>query len=98
MDFLSALADDEDEHTQAAGWIAALACAKSLSEILPALDTWLAEKPSHRDAFAQAQQTWQLSKLFLVAGRPGTGGAEVQAFFDALEEIRCQRVGDFADS
>jgi ferric-dicitrate binding protein FerR (iron transport regulator) len=83
--------------SQAAGWIAALACAENFSSVLPGLNAWLREKPSHRAAFAEAQRAWRLAKHFLRAGEPDAGRAEVQAFFDALEEERCRSPRDFAD-
>ena len=98
MDFLSAITEDDNEHSQAAGWVTALFCVEDVSTLLPALDTWLGERPSHRDAFGQAQLTWQLSKLFLAADHPSAGRAEIQAFFDALDEARSRYPGYFADS
>jgi hypothetical protein len=89
---------DEDDLLQAAEWIAALVCTQDFSTVLPGLNARLREKSSHRVAFAEAQRAWRLAKPFLRAGGPGAGPAEVQAFFDALEEERCRAPKDFSDA
>lgn len=89
---------DEDEISQAAGWIAALACAENFSSVLPELNAWLRMKPSHRTAFAEAQRAWRLAKPFLRAGQPSAGQAEARAFFEALDEERARAPQDVPDS
>ena len=88
----------QDVLDDAAGWLAKLVCAASVSSVLPDLNAWLREDESHRRAFAEAQRAWRLGKPFAQAGQPGAGTAEAKAFFDALEEERCRSPKDFTDS
>jgi ferric-dicitrate binding protein FerR (iron transport regulator) len=88
----------QDVLDDAAGWLAKLVCATSVSSIVPALNAWLREDKSHRTAFEEARRAWRLAKPFCVAAQSGAGSAEVKAFFEALDEERCRSPKDFADS
>ena len=88
----------QDVLDDAAGWLAKLVCAASVSNVLPALNAWLRENDSHRAAFAEARRAWRLAKPFSLAAQPDAGSAEANAFFEALDEERRRSPKAFADS
>jgi len=75
---------------QAAEWFVELLCADSVSGVLPELNAWLRADPAHRAAFLEIQRSWRLAATFWRASRPDASAAQVDAFFEALEEERCR--------
>jgi len=77
---------NEKTRRKAAGWVTAIIAARNFSAVLPALNAWLREHPTHRVAWARMQRTWRLIHPYLRATDPAAGPEEIAAFFEALEQ------------